>query len=213
MWIYNEDDIARASEELKGYLLLPDDPRYQKAVDAAAAIRRREHERDKEFRKNYREVSDLWAYPGLRRRPLTMILVAICIVVFFMEESPNSFPAVKSTLGFTTLFIDQEGRVHDNGLNDILHGQVWRLVTPIFLHFGILHLLFNVWGFSSFGTMIEIRRGSFRLGRPRSDLGRRFQPRPVRLHATGRSRRAPPLRRDFRGRLRAVRLSLDEGTV
>jgi GlpG protein len=163
IWTYNEDHVARATEELQGYLTRPDDPRYQKAVDAAEAIRRRELERDKEFRKNYREVSDLWAYPGVRRRPLTMILMAICIFVFFMQESPNSFRRVESTLSISTLYVDQEGHLHDSGLSDILHGQVWRLVTPIFLHFGIMHLLFNSWALSSFGTIIEVRRRTLRL--------------------------------------------------
>ena len=54
---------GRASKEIEEYRTRPDDPRYQQAVDSAAAIRRRELERNKEFRKNYREVSDLWAYP------------------------------------------------------------------------------------------------------------------------------------------------------
>ncbi len=164
LWIYSEDHVARASEELQGYLSQPDDPRFQNAVDAAEAIRRREQERDKEFRKNYREVSDLWAYPGLRRRPLTMILIAVSIVVFFMQESPRDGDRIESMLHLSTEYRDQEGRRHDNGLNDILNGQVWRLVTPIFLHFGIMHLIFNMWALSSFGTIIEVRRGTLRLG-------------------------------------------------
>ena len=41
LWIYNEDHVARAGEELQGLSDRPDDPRYQKAVDAAEAIRRR----------------------------------------------------------------------------------------------------------------------------------------------------------------------------
>jgi GlpG protein len=163
VWIYNEDHVGRASDELQGYRADPSDPRYQQAVDAAAAIRRREQDRDKEFRKNYREVSDLWAYPGLRRRPLTMILMAICVLVFFMQESESYGDRVVSTMLFSTESRDQEGHRHDNGLGDIRSGQVWRLVTPIFLHFGIVHLLFNMWALSSFGTIIELRRGTLRL--------------------------------------------------
>ena len=92
VWIYHEDHVGRASEELAAFAITPTDPRYRQAVDAAAAIRRREVERDKEFRKNYREVSDLWAYPGLRRRPLTLTLMAVCVVVFLLQNSPGKSP-------------------------------------------------------------------------------------------------------------------------
>jgi GlpG protein len=163
LWIYNEDHIGKAGEELRGFLTRPDDPRFQKAVDAAEAIRRRERDRDREYQKNFRDASDLWGYPSLHRRPLTLILVGICVVVFIMQESPSTFSDVESLLCFSNAYLGQDGMVHVTGLNEILPGQMWRLVTPIFLHFGIFHLLFNTWALSSFGTMIEIRRGTLRL--------------------------------------------------
>jgi GlpG protein len=161
-WIYNEDHTARAREELQNYVARPDDPRFQTAAETATAIRRREDELNKRFRKNYREVSDLWAYPDLRRRPLTSTLVAVCVAVFLLEHSSAGF-SVQKTLSFTPLRVTLEGEIKDSGLAPILHGEVWRLVTPIFMHGGIIHIGFNMLCLIAFGTQIELRRGTLRL--------------------------------------------------
>jgi GlpG protein len=61
------------------------------------------------------------------------------------------------------LFPTMQVRLDGHGFADILRGQVWRLVTPIFLHFGPWHLLFNMGALRYFGGQIERGRGTRKL--------------------------------------------------
>lgn len=45
------------------------------------------------------------------------------------------------------------------GFQSIVQGQVWRLLTPIFVHFGVLHLLFNLQWLWILGSVLEASNG------------------------------------------------------
>lgn len=50
-------------------------------------------------------------------------------------------------------------QVPRTGVGRIIRGEAWRLVTPIFLHFSVLHILFNMLWLRELGGAIEDRRG------------------------------------------------------
>ena len=173
VWIYDEDQLARAQAELEAYVRQPEDPRFAEGARAAEDVRRHEAKLMKEYRKNFREVTDLWAGMRLRRRPLTLSLVVVSVVVFILEQTPlrivvNHEPRslgimVQNALLITATHVDPQRGLVDDGLSRIYSGELWRLVTPIFLHFGIMHILFNCWAITLEGTMIEVARGTTRL--------------------------------------------------
>jgi GlpG protein len=171
VWVHNEDHFERAKQELSAYLGAPDDPRYGRAAEVADAVRRKEAKLEREFRKNFRYVTDEWSGIRFRRRPLTMSLVIASVVVFILQQfADDGRPRhgafhnnVENTLAMTRVHFDPEHGLRDDGMDPIRSGQVWRLVTPIFLHFGILHIVFNCWAVALEGTLIETRKGTLRL--------------------------------------------------
>ncbi len=44
--------------------------------------------------------------------------------------------------------------------NDIRQGQIWRLISPIFIHYGFFHILFNMLWLKDLGKILEHRHSS-----------------------------------------------------
>ncbi len=91
--------------------------------------------------------------------PVTAVLIVISIAITLVAQFGENLE-VSTWLTFVDLHWDPANPPPAfPGLRD---GQVWRLVTPIFLHFFVMHLLFNLFWMRDLGGAIE-RRWSGRL--------------------------------------------------
>ena len=87
----------------------------------------------------------------LRFFPVTTAFIAVCVVIALLTGLGRPGPLVDAL---------QIAGPLDRGLDGVLSGQVWRLITPIFLHFGPMHLFFNMFMLWDLGRLVEHLKGS-----------------------------------------------------
>jgi GlpG protein len=161
VWAIDEDRVAQARDELARFVQNPEDERYRAAEREARRLRDDLVAREKERQKNVVDVRRQWRSP--RTKPVTLVLIAASCAVALASgfgEQPRD-PLVQKLL-----FSVGPAAGVDAGFgagSEILHGQIWRLITPIFLHFGPMHLVMNMLAMHSLGTVLELRLGSWRL--------------------------------------------------
>jgi GlpG protein len=148
VWIYSEDQIEAGQEALTAYLQNPGDQKFQNVSKAAEAVERERRREESKAAKRIHDRDRIWSRSGLT--PLTMVLIGVCV-------------AVTVGIGLDPSFYDMRWLAISRGgmgfLPEVQAGQVWRLITPIFIHFGPWHLLFNMLWLRDLGAMIEIRQG------------------------------------------------------
>jgi GlpG protein len=165
IWVRDEDKLPKAREALAHFQKNPDAPLYQEALKTAEALRRDEERKRREGQRNIVEMRGKWANsPAGRRAPVVMAMIAISVIVFLLTEmQPGAANAssIRDQLLFVNRHTSPELFAKYGMFASIAQGEVWRLVTPIFIHYGFMHIVFNVWMFFVFGTQVENRVGSF----------------------------------------------------
>lgn len=147
--LYVEDhaDLERAKLELKAFVENPADPKYRSASweQESGGLR-------PSIDKLYQQQGENKATKRWRRTGLfTKLIIGICSVVFLITAFGTDRSMVKYFFFFTYW-----GQMYDLS-------QVWRWITPVFLHFGILHFTFNLLWWWDIASLIERLQGTFRL--------------------------------------------------
>ena len=163
VWVRDEDHLAEARTAFENFRANPQDQRYR-GVESTAERIRREEERDRQkARGNVVEMRSLWGsgFKGAARRcPLALALIGLSILATL---AAGTFTEGRENAGVISklLFADYELAATQGSMwASIRRGEVWRLVTPIFLHFGLMHLLFNSFWIFDLGGQIENCKGT-----------------------------------------------------
>ncbi len=170
IWVRDENRVVEAKGALDDFRRDPDAPVYRGAERAAESLRREETRRDEEAKKNIVNMGSKWKIGGVKRKkPLILTLIVISILVAMGSKMGNDR---QGSVLRTLMFRDGQ---HENDFSvdwttteakliDISKGEVWRTITPIFIHFGGMHLIFNMIMVFQLGSLVEDRRGTVRMG-------------------------------------------------
>ena len=98
----------------------------------------------------------------LRQSPLTAAVLALVLVVFAVTWAGENYAAI-AWLTFVDFTVQGQQVYLNYAEHTLASGQWWRLITPMLIHFGWLHLAMNSLWYWELGRRVEYRQGALAL--------------------------------------------------
>lgn len=98
-------------------------------------------------------------FASLRRSPFTAAVLLLTFIVAAITLLGGNFETIR-WFSFTDFSIDGDYAYFATLEQTLSEGQWWRMITPIFVHFGLLHLAMNSMWYWELGRRIEQRQGA-----------------------------------------------------
>ncbi len=174
IWVKDEDQFEAGIHQLQEFQSDSNNKKYSGAIHQAILIEREKERKRREIQKKIVKVGA----GGLGRKPtLTLVLIGLCAAVALLTDFGAGLEkggaSIFKALEFVSLpaadaiqILSANGGNYDSldlRLANIKQGQIWRLVTPIFIHHGTMHILFNMIWLYQLGKLIENRYGAMKL--------------------------------------------------
>jgi GlpG protein len=159
IWIMEDDQLAEAQTWLEKFRANPGGAEFRDATTLAARTRKAEAKEKAEYQRRIRTRKSLFVkFSGYGVGVLTYALIGVCVAVAFYSKFGGNEDFARQ------MFISDPGQTATGFLPEVFQqGEFWRLLTPVVLHFGWLHLIFNMMWLYQLGCMIEARQSSLRL--------------------------------------------------
>ncbi|MBC8355384.1 MAG: rhomboid family intramembrane serine protease [Planctomycetes bacterium] len=172
IWVRDENRLDEARDAFRDFKHNPEDSRYRDVQRSAAALQHEEAMKREAARKNVVQMRGKWGKSGsAKRAPLVFALIGLCVMASLWTKSMNGGEAYHASKEANMLRFASNETIQSadksNELwvfDDIRNGEVWRLITPIFMHGDLWHLVMNIYWLYYLGSQIEHFEGSWKLG-------------------------------------------------
>lgn len=158
IWICDEEEVEEARALLDKFQSDPDHAEFRVDSDKIQKRKEKEAKEHEAYRKRVHDGRQLLnRFGSYGAGPFTSLLIAGCVLVALISQFGSNTDALLPF--FITKYQATGGGV--SALPEIRHGEVWRIFTPMLIHFGLMHLFFNMLWLFHLGSMIESRQGTW----------------------------------------------------
>jgi GlpG protein len=157
VWVLDEQHLEVSRAAYAAFDTNPDAPEHTATM---GCVEKKQRAADAGHRKARHEAIDApsrWTGPSGRPPRVTFALIALSV----LATAATGLAKRDDLLAWLSIGTADEmfaGRMFFH----VMHGEVWRLITPIFVHYTVLHILFNMWWLLDLGAAIENRIGAVR---------------------------------------------------
>jgi len=166
LWVIWEDEVKHAEQLLSQFLSPPGETEPRDIPPKTPKVqepKQKEKQKEKKKEKEHQHQQKTHTSPGKFTGNVTLFLIIISAMVGLFSGLGQNNSFLQEF--FITDIIRDGGIIQwHKGLPEVSAGEFWRLITPIFVHFGFAHLFFNMLWLYTLGNMIEKRQGSLILG-------------------------------------------------
>jgi GlpG protein len=155
IWVLDDEQLQVGRALLDRFRENPQSSEFSAKAAAADKLRKDEEKSEADWRRRVHNRQRV--FPGTRSFSaglLTYVMIVACVLVAVFSKVGRDREFLEN------LWIALPGS--DGFLPQVMHGEVWRLVTPIFIHYGPMHIVFNMMWLFSLGSMIESVHGTNR---------------------------------------------------
>ena len=165
VWVIDEDRLNRARELLATFLADPEASRHAEARNKAKQVRTEENKTEREYERLQHRIEKRMTRTARDQVTLFLVVVSVAVSLFSIslvnrQDSNLDVGAPEQVVSWLS-FANPTAHI-GKPRAQIPWMEPWRMVTPIFLHFGVMHLVFNMLMLISMGSRVERAIGPYR---------------------------------------------------